>query len=293
MASQSVQPEAPPLVGASAPRLRLSVQAGSHSGEAIACHRVVTTLGSRNGCKVVLRHPTVSPVHAAIVNTGSEILAVDLVTQNGTRLNGLKMEHERLSDGDLLEIHPWEFRVDIVPPLHGDDGQVHLFGLEPPPNVVGLEHLGTGKVLQPNREICIIGRRAGCDVTLEDDRVSRAHALMINYMGYPALFDLQSCYGTFVDDQRVGFHLLKDGEVLGFGDTRFRVHFVGSGVVEGAAPRRAAEPKDAAKNNGSHKVNGTNGVAAPAGPDLINIEAVDRAQRWDIAESLEKVSRRR
>ena len=69
-----------PVVAGLAPRVRLVAQAGSKDETAIACRRVVTLIGSRAGCKVNLRHKRVSPVHVAIVNTGSEVVDVDLVS---------------------------------------------------------------------------------------------------------------------------------------------------------------------------------------------------------------------
>src|SRR3989304_3217537 len=102
-----------PAVADSAPKLNLVVQNGSQSGTRIPCRRVVTLIGSREGCKVNLRHRRAAPVHAALVNNSSEIIAVDLLTPAGTLLNGLKLQHEALSDGDLLTIDQWELRVEI------------------------------------------------------------------------------------------------------------------------------------------------------------------------------------
>ncbi len=246
----------------------------------MACHRLITLLGARAGCKIALRHETVSPVHAAIVCLGPKVFAVDLASQNGTRLNGLKLEQERLSDGDVLEIHPWEFRVELQ--VHnGDDAGEGLLGLEPAPRVVALEHLETKRLLHPGRDICVIGRHPGCDITLADDRVSRAHAMLINYHGYPALADLVSHHGTLVNEEPIHFRVLRADEVVTLGSSKFRVRLVGSSVVEKASENGKVVPgKPAIPRNGA------------AGPDLINIKAVEGSQRWHIAETAERTAKK-
>src|ERR1700675_4874427 len=104
MSTSELPQTAIPAVADSAPRLNLVVQKGPQCGTRIPCRRVVTLIGSREGCKVNLRHRRAAPVHTALVNNGSEIIAVDLLTPAGTLLNGLQLQHETLSDGDLLTV---------------------------------------------------------------------------------------------------------------------------------------------------------------------------------------------
>lgn len=265
----------------SAPRLYL-VQARKDGNRRIHCRRVVTLIGSRPGCKVNLQHRSVTPLHVAIVNDGSQVLAVDLITRQGTLLNGLKMEHERLNDGDVLTIHPWEFRLDIKEPVHSGSADVHPFGLDPAPHVVALEHVITGRLLRLNRDVCVIGRRNGCDIVLADAGVSRIHALLLSYFGKPAVFDLLSTNHTYVNGAQVEFSLLNNDDTVTIGESRFRVRLMDSAVTERAS-----------KNN-----NG--GTPAPASPqqddhvnDLIDIRATESAQKWGIVENLEKATRKR
>ena len=265
------------MASSSAPRVRLVVQAHGADLRSIECHRVVTLLGTRRGCKLTLNHPSVSPVHLALVNNGEQVYAIDLVTQNGSRLNGLKLEHERVNDGDMLEVPPWHFRIDIGPSSENSDGQ-EVFELEPSPRVVALEHVATGRILQANREHCVIGRQPGCDIHLDDDRVSRAHALLFKYRGFPVLCDLLSKFGTLVNGVPLQFAVLKNGDLLSMGNTQFKVRFVGSAISEGAAPKNGVrlvteQPFENGNGNGH-------------GPDLIDIAAVDSAARWDIADAV-------
>ncbi len=281
MTTRNGPTKANPVTADSAPRVHLVVQAGRESESRIRCRRVVTLLGSRVGCKVTLRHGRVSPVHVAIVNNGSDVLAVDLVTKTGTLLNGLKMEHEQLSNQDTLSIRPWEFRVDIEKPTHSGEADVHPFGLEPAPHVVALEHTATGRILQPSRAVCVIGRRNGCDITISDSQVSRAHALLLTYFGRPAIFDLLSNNETSVNDEPVEFHLLKNDDVITIGESRFRVRLVDSAIGERTPKNdKAAEMPVAVSSENPRS-------------DLVDIRSTEKKRPWRIADDLEKATRKR
>lgn len=270
-----------PYVAKAAPRLALVVHAGKEEERKIECRRVVTLLGSREGCKLALQHDSVAPLHVAIVNDGSKLLAIDLVTKHGTLLNGLKMEQEQLNDGDMLTIHPWEFRIDITEPTHSGQADAHPFGLEPSPHVVALEHVGSGRVMQSGRNVCIIGRRNGCDIILSDKQVSRVHALLFSYFDRPALFNLFASNQTFVNGQPVQFRLLKDGDAITVGESDFRVRLVGSPATEGAAGLRG--DADATVGLKPEEREG----------DMIDIHATEATQHWRIADNLQKATRKR
>jgi len=270
-----------PTVADSAPRLNLVVQKGPQNGTRIPCRRVVTLIGSRGGCKVNLQHRRAAPVHTALVNNGHEIFAVDLLTPEGTKLNGLELQHEKLHDGDVLTVDQWELLVEIEQPDANGNGHadVHPFDLEPTPNLVALEHLVTGRVLQPNRDVCLIGRRNGCDITLPDNSVSRAHALLLTYFGYPAVLDLLTPNGTLVNDAPIQFHTLKDNDVITIGDAQFRARLVGSSVGKRSSNgQKPAAPRVALAEE-------------PVSADLIDIHQTEGAQSWRIADNLERLEK--
>ncbi len=269
-----------PIVADSAPRVRLKIEKGQGVGTTIECRRVVTLVGSRSGCKLRLQHRQVSPVHVALINNGREIVAVDLITRQGTFLNELKMEHEQLSDGDLLTIDPWRIRVEIQQPQSRGDADLHPFSLEPSPQVIALEHLTTGRILKPNRDGCVIGRRTGCDIVISDRRISRTHSLLLTYFGQLAVFDLLSQNQVRVNGEPVVYQVLQNNDELGIGDTRFRVRMVESKVGNGRAGKKAEPFSPGVSLSEDHP------------PDMIDIEAVEGSQSWKIADSLEKARRR-
>lgn len=281
----SEPPETPgtiPTVAESAPRLSLVLQRGAQAGLKIPCHRVVTLIGTREGCKIHIPDSRVSPAHVALVNDGTKIIALDLITESGTKLNGLTLEYETLNHGDVIEVASWSFEVRIERSPNYHNADEHPFELEPTPHVVALEHVQSGRLLQPNRDICIVGRRAGCDIHLNDKRVSRAHALLLTYFGYPAILDLLTSNGTIVNDKPQSFHKLEPDDVLKIGGSEFRIRFGGALVNKGPS------------SNGSAK--------KPTSPlqkrlidhpgDEIDIAATEGSQRWHIAEKTEKVARR-
>jgi len=66
--------------------------------------------------------------------------------------------------------------------------------------------------------------RQGCDLVLPDPEVSRRHAIVIETAAGPAIEDLDSTNGTFVNDRRIdGAQVLRAGDRLRLGNTVFAV----------------------------------------------------------------------
>lgn len=270
-----------PLVATSAHSLELVIKSPAHEGTVIACRRVVTLIGAREHCKVNIRHPSVAPLHAALIQDGDMVRVLDLLTPAGTKLNGLPIELETLSDGDELVVGPCSFSVRIRP---SDDERTAVVPVdfEMAPETYALEHIESGKVLQPAREVCVIGRRSGCDIHVNDERVSRVHTLVFSLAGHPVLFDLLTPNQTLVNDEPVSFHRLRDQDVITVGASRFRVRLVVSRVIERAAKKSVVLARTASAQNGEK---------APS--DLIDIQAVEGSQRWRVADDMEKVNAKR
>lgn len=100
-----------------------------------------------------------------------------------------------------------------------------------------------GEVVDINRARLTIGRVAGNDLRLLDDKVSRHHAVIeMDGGGRVVLCDLNSRNGTFVDGARLsGSCVLTGGERLRFGDQQLRVamNLPPQVADEGAAPPEA------------------------------------------------------
>lgn len=80
-----------------------------------------------------------------------------------------------------------------------------------------------------------VGRRAGCDLSLDSKMVSQQHAEIFEREESLWLRDLGSTNGTFVNGERLtAEHRLGDGDILHFADLEFRL--VGSGTGEAVIP---------------------------------------------------------
>ena len=270
-----------PLFEGPGPEFSVVVHAGQADEKAVRCRRVVTLIGSRSGCRLILKHRKVSAVHAAIINDGTDLLAIDLVSRLGTRLNDLQLSCERLNDTDRLTVHTWDLQVRIETSSVDEPDLDQLIALEGAAPGLTLKHESTGNMLTPQREICIMGRRQGCDVVLSDNRVSRVHALLFSFRDQPAVFDLLSRNHTFVNDEAVEFCLLKDGDMLRLGDTEFKIQLLANALAGGL--------------NGRGQLGGvqeTGRSPEDTGSDLIDIHTTESSQRWKIAESSEKAPRK-
>src|SRR5215204_5503668 len=101
--------------------------------------------------------------------------------------------------------------------------------------------------------------REGCDVVLRDPEVYRRHAALRMTGSGPAVEDLGSSNGTFVNAQRIeGVRQLNEGDVVRFGNTEWELRgapVAGAGV--GAPQVTAARPVPTAPH----------AAAPPAAPD--------------------------
>jgi putative peptide zinc metalloprotease protein len=89
-----------------------------------------------------------------------------------------------------------------------------------------------------------IGRGDGNIIRLNKDGISRNHARIVMVDGAPALEDVGSTYGTFIDSRKIGAtpEALRDGNVIRLGETELRVESKrqestsGKTVMFGAVP---------------------------------------------------------
>jgi hypothetical protein len=80
--------------------------------------------------------------------------------------------------------------------------------------------------------------RENCDITLQDEEVSRRHARIERQGNRLILHDLDSTNGTFVNGNRVtGSYHLQPGDQVYLGTTRLQVR-----QTHGAAPTKAVSP---------------------------------------------------
>jgi pSer/pThr/pTyr-binding forkhead associated (FHA) protein len=106
VASSAPAPAPAERIGSSVGRLQLP------SGERVTVGHRVVTLGRLPECTVTLSDPNVSRRHAEI-RPGAELTIVDLGSTNGTKVNGLRIDGERvLVDGDIISLGSSHLRFE-------------------------------------------------------------------------------------------------------------------------------------------------------------------------------------
>ena len=101
---------APPRLGSAVGRLQLP------SGERVTVGHRVVSIGRLPECTVTLNDPNVSRHHAE-VRPGGELTIVDLGSTNGTKVNGLRIDGERvLVDGDIVSLGSSHLRFEASSP---------------------------------------------------------------------------------------------------------------------------------------------------------------------------------
>ena len=83
------------------------------SGERVALGSATVGIGRLPSCDVVLADPNASRRHAEVRPSGQGWAVVDLGSTNGTRVNGLAVEGDRLlADGDVITIGATSLRFE-------------------------------------------------------------------------------------------------------------------------------------------------------------------------------------
>ena len=275
----------PPRVPKSAPKVRLTIMSGPGAGQVVELTRCVTLIGSRAGCKLQLRSPDVAPVHAAVINTAEDVYLRDLMSRTGTYRSDLPVMLEKLEDGDTLRIADWELGVAISAYTVDTLSDLPHVTLEPEPTAFGVELNGSGQLIKLNRPVGLVGRRDGCDVTINNRHVSRAHLLLFTYAGQPVFCDLLSNNGVMLDGVRARFGVLHSGDCLDVGPQRVRMILPGVSRREpgGTGPQPMSDSVQRSASASTDVMGGSGeGTVVPLAEDnsdRIDIRAAERERR--------------
>jgi pSer/pThr/pTyr-binding forkhead associated (FHA) protein len=90
---------------------------GVREGETIAFNSDVLTIGRSPQSDLFLDDVTVSRHHARVIRDDNSYLVEDLNSLNGTYVNRKRIERDRLSDGDELQIG--KFKLAFLEPNGG------------------------------------------------------------------------------------------------------------------------------------------------------------------------------
>jgi pSer/pThr/pTyr-binding forkhead associated (FHA) protein len=204
-----------PSVPASSPRLRLSA-AGPAGRVQCETSQPVTLIGSRRDCQLPLNDPNVSKVHCAVVHTGRALVVCDLCSRSGTFLNGRPIRVSALASGDHLRVGAIEIAIESLKPASDPATTATKPGIPLCPTGPLVITVG-GREVDLSAGAAVVGRRSTCDLIIDTPDVSLSHALFFACDGRPAICDLGSRSGTFVNDERIQLAWIHAGDQLTIG----------------------------------------------------------------------------
>jgi FHA domain len=91
-----------------------------------------------------------------------------------------------------------------------------------PGRYLAIDAGGETLLLRLERDITHIGRGFAADLRLDDDRVSRRHAIVVRRGAHTHLLDDRSSNGTFVNGRRIQDARLGDGDLIRVGPVALR-----------------------------------------------------------------------
>ena len=225
----------------------LAVDAGRLRGRQYRIEGATATIGRAEENPIGLFGDTgVQPRHAVITKNGASYTIRNLAVQEGTFVNGSRIETVELRDGDRIKISDYEMS------FHSRAGaQAASLGAVrapspaaasyAPANVGGsgaatptAQSTASGQAYLAGRNgdrfairpgaTARIGRALDNDIVVADASVSRHHAAIEAVNGNYKLRDLGSQNGTFVGGARITEAALGDGDAVKIGDAEFIFH---------------------------------------------------------------------
>jgi pSer/pThr/pTyr-binding forkhead associated (FHA) protein len=172
----------------------------------------LVSIGSDPSNQLVVRAEGVSDFHAEISVEGDRIFIADLLSSQGTYVNGQKV-------GTRAELAAWDVVRLGAAELELNDPAVAR------PTLWALEiiHPDGHRERMDLNEVTTIGRDAGCGITLASDLLSRRHAEVRPVRDYLEITDLGSANGTFLNGRRITSTLAYVNDELQIDPYRFLV----------------------------------------------------------------------
>lgn len=104
------------------------------NGPRIELKRDISVLGRTAGCDILIDHESLSRRHAVLVMTDGLVVVRDLITTNGTRVNGQRVRWAALMPNDRISFGAIRFRIELAP----DTGFVRADAASPRPSMTDL-----------------------------------------------------------------------------------------------------------------------------------------------------------
>lgn len=183
---------------------------------------------------IVLTDRNVSRKHAFLRRNETGWLVKDLDSQNGTFVNGLRLEGEQhVGHGDIIQLG--DYRLELFDDARDEalaqqNASASLPFHQRPDRLVVVVGPTPGQEFSLDKEYFTIGRSEEAMVSINHSSVSRLHAeLFAIGNGRFEIIDKGSANGVRINGQEVRRGLLEAGDALELGDVRMR--FVGAGKI--------------------------------------------------------------
>jgi predicted nucleic acid-binding Zn-ribbon protein len=110
--------------------------------------------------------------------------------------------------------------------------------IEQPGEYLAYEEDGETTVVALTQEWTRVGRSLAADVRFDDPTVSRRHALLVRQPDGVRVLDDRSLNGVFVNEERIEWRMLEDGDEIVVG--RYRLRFLSLPALSGGGPEAVA-----------------------------------------------------
>jgi len=204
----------------------ITVEQGRLKGRQYRVDAARVTLGRAEENPVGLfGDSSVQPRHAVIELKGSAYTIRNLAVQDGTFVNGNRIETAPLHDGDQIRIGGYELQFRLrqaagavrAPAPPAASGLSSTVAAAPPVSGPCLIDSSGQRFALRAGAVTRLGRALDNDIVINHSSVSRHHASIEAVSGTFELRDLQSQNGTYVSDQRVTQGPIADGDLIRLG----------------------------------------------------------------------------
>ncbi len=207
---------------------KLIIKEGSEVLKIVNLETDELTLGADPSNDVVLDHILVAPFHAKVKKSDEGFMFIDLDTDNGSYIQGIKIMKHLLTHNDEVEVANYvivydegigyedETETSIITAFEKEDitklGRPYFLSRNP-----GSE----GKRYPIEKTSVTVGRSEGVDIVVVDTTVSRKHAQLEFKDNHYILTDLDSSNGTYVNGEKVDIKIISFGDLVQFGEMKF------------------------------------------------------------------------
>lgn len=205
---------------------------------------------SSEQANVAIKDGRLSRAHCRFEPRDGQWAVVDLGSQNGTFVNGRRVQESLIKPGDLITIGSVDMAIEDAPVLDGSDSTRTVVA---PAALIQVKGNLKERLVPILGDEFTIGRRPGNMLVLEGDtKVSGSHARILRKPDGYVLEDLGSTNGVSVNGHRITEPvLLKIGQTIVIGNHTFQFMVHGKEVESSGAsvPMSLKELTDARKSD--------------------------------------------